>query len=119
MAPFHIMGGKKVNKIYDLVSPALRNIESITNIVKNVFPYLFRERAGIVSICPVTLGADIENHGGFEPKNVEKPILFAEYCYLKRFAGDEKFPSLFQSELFEELEGLPIYVNGKIIQDRL
>lgn len=104
---------------YDSVSPALKNIESITDIVKNVFPYLFQEHAGIVSICPVTLVVDIEKHGRFEPKNVAMPMLFAEYYYLKRFIDNENFPSLFRSELFKELDGLPVYVNGEMVQYRL
>lgn len=78
---------------YDKVSPELRNIDILTDIVKQTFPVLFHdEGAGktrMVTICPVTLGKDLTNNGKLEPKNVEKPICFANY--------------LIQTALLEEL----------------
>lgn len=67
---------------YDKVSPELRDMEIITNIMQESFPVLFHEGNGhtrMVTICPVTLGKELNNNGRLQPKNVEKPICFANY----------------------------------------
>lgn len=67
---------------YDEVSPELRNMDIITSIVKGSFPILFHDGNGhnrMVTICPVTLGKELNNNGRLQPKNVEKPICFANY----------------------------------------
>lgn len=67
---------------YDEVSPELRNMELLTEIMKESFPILFHEGNGksrMVTICPVTLGKEIMEGGKLDPKNVEKPICFANY----------------------------------------
>lgn len=66
---------------YDKVSPELRSEDSMTEIIRGVFPNLFHAGNGgtMVMICPVSLGADIMNGGRLRPKNMEKPICFANY----------------------------------------
>lgn len=67
---------------YDEVSPELRDMRIITSIMRESFPILFHEGNGhsrMVTICPVTLGRELNNNGRLQPKNVEKPICFANY----------------------------------------
>ena len=69
---------------YDMVSPELRNKETIAEIIRGVFPNLFNAgNAGtMVMMCPVSLGADILQGGRLRPKNMEKPICFANYVMI-------------------------------------
>ena len=69
---------------YDKVDPAFRQGEILTELMKKIFPILFRKKDingknRLVTICPVTLGKDLDQGGRLAPKNVEKPICFATY----------------------------------------
>lgn len=69
---------------YDKVPESKRNNKYLTDVVTEVFPNLFNKNDNgynrIVTICPVTLGKEIEMPGGkLEPKQIEKPIAFATY----------------------------------------
>lgn len=70
---------------YDEVSPELRKSEIMTDIIQKSFPLLFNENTmavgkhRIVTICPVSLGKEIGEGGRLDPKNVEKPICFANF----------------------------------------
>lgn len=68
---------------YDKVSPALRNKEAIRNIVGQVFTELFSPNSGgatrMVTVCPVTLGKNLDEGAKLDPKGVEMPICFATY----------------------------------------
>ncbi len=108
---------------YDEVSPALRNMEILTDIMKQSFPVLFHEGNGhsrMVTICPVTLGKDLNSNGRLAPKNVEKPICFANY--LIQMQALNNFVSQADSLVSRNKEEIEEYNNrgwlGKLIKPR-
>lgn len=80
---------------YDMLPEERRKKEFLINIISGkedsagnkeydgVFPVLFNKIGGghdrIVTICPVTLGKDLENNGRLKPNAVELPICYATY----------------------------------------
>ena len=109
---------------YDKVSEELRNIETITEILVNCFPVLFTEgdtgKNRVVTICPVTLGKDLENNGPLDPKNVEKPICFANYLIQLRKLQEyiEKANSLLENDQKQKEQYKKRSFFGKIISPK-
>lgn len=88
---------------YDKISPELRNMDTISAIIKRCFPILFHPSGTsgnnrMVTICPVTLGKDFDQGARLNPKNVEMPICFATYLIqaAKVMSMREQAKELFQ-----------------------
>lgn len=68
---------------YDKIPESFRNLETMTEVVKHCFPILFNVAQGgstrLVTICPVSLGKDLDQGARLRPVNVEKPMCFAAY----------------------------------------
>lgn len=69
---------------YDVVNQEMKNREILTKFLRKAFPVLMGEDENnrtncMVTYCPVSLGKDIANGGMLDPRNVEKPICFANY----------------------------------------
>lgn len=111
---------------YDKVSQELRNRQALCSIIEKCFPRLFSGdgySGRMITICPVSLGKEIQSGGKLETKNVELPFLFAVYIkqlWLLKMMNER---ACIQEELLNsinkllddlktDLEPLPLYLSG-------
>ena len=113
---------------YDKVSQELRNRQALFSIVEKCFPGLFSGdgySGRMLTICPVSLGKEIQFGGKLETKNVELPLLFAVFSkqtwLLKMMDDRSSVPkelldtiNKLLDDIKKEINLLPLYLSGKI-----
>lgn len=109
---------------YDKIPNAFRNMETMTEMVKKCFPTLFNDGQGgnsrLVTICPVSLGKDLDKGERLRPVNVEKPICFA--TYLIQASKQKELQEGYRRQVQKDRENMEEWENlnalGKIIHHK-